>query len=368
MVMRTTAQLTDTQIKVIKEIGRHPIGNNLYLRVSKTGRRYFDVRYVATNGKRVWKVIGDQSMPMAVIRRNAAEFIVEKKNNNSLALRFEDAANSYIDRNSEGWNAVHTHQWKQTIEDHCALIKSKRCDAITPEMVAEVLQPIWRKKHETARRIRGRIEMVLNSEMARLGRFWLNPAEVKIQKHLLPKVVQSQQHHEAPHLKALQKLYQGLTNSASNRMLKLICLTLCRTSEIRLLIWSNIKDDRIVFEIDQMKAGKAHSVPMLASMLNAIGSKPKDAKGSVLVFSNDGEPYSLNAMRSVLVKKELPFTVHGIRSTFRDWATGKFPAELAEMQLAHTQSKVVRAYQRTEAIPERLRMMLEWEKTLNEKA
>lgn len=363
--MRTTAQLTDTQIKAIKEVGRHPIGNNLYLRVSKTGQRYFDVRYLSTNGKRVWKVVGDQTMPMAVIRSNAAQLMVEKKSGSGTTLFFSEAASIYIERNRDQWNSVHANQWKQTIEDYCGLINNKRCDAITPEMVAEVLRPIWKSKNETAGRLRGRIEIVLNAEMARLGRFWLNPAETKIQKHLLPKVAQSQEHHEAPTLKALQSLYHGLTDSPANKMLKLVCLTLCRTSEIRLMTWGNIKDDRIVFDAGQMKAGKSHSVPLLKTIKAVIGDKPKGTKSSDLVFSNDGEPYSLNAMRSILIKKELSFTVHGIRSAFRDWATGKYPAELAEMQLAHTQSKVVRAYQRTEAIPERLEMMQAWEKVLN---
>lgn len=365
--MRTTPQLTEAQIKAIKQIGRHPIGNNIYLRVAKNGHRYFDVRYLSTNGKRVWKVIGDQTMPMAVIRSNAAKLIVEKKSNNSQALKFREAAENYINRNSPEWNAVHVRQWSQTIDDYCGVINEKRCDVIMPEMVAEVLRPIWRIKTETARRLRGRIESVLNSEMARLGRFWLNPAEPKIQMHLLPKVTQSQHHHEAPELNQLQALYQGLTNSPANRMLRLICLTLCRTSEIRMMTWSNIKDDRIVFDSTQMKAGKAHSVPLLPAMKSAIGSKPKGSKSSELVFSNSGEPYSLNAMRSILVKKKLQFTVHGIRSTFRDWATGKYQAEIAEMQLAHTQSKVVRAYQRTDAIPERLEMMQSWEAVLNAK-
>ena len=221
-----------------------------------------------------------------------------------------------------------------------------------------MLADLWKTKHETARRIRGRLQLVIDYEFARLGLMLANPADLRFIKPLLPKVKQSEDHHAAPTMNELRKLYQALGDDVSHRCLGWVILTACRTTEARMAHSSEVADGIWTIPASRMKAGRVHKT---------LAPWQPEEKG--LLFAINGEALSLNGMRGILVKRDLAFTVHGIRSTFSDWATEQgYDSRIIEAQLAHADKDKVRAaYQRSDLLKQRVAMMHHWAKELRKK-
>ena len=346
---KAPAPLTTKQVAALSEAGRHRVSDGLYLRITPSGSRYWDAR-ITVDGKRTWRTVGEGSVSLQIARRlaMAAEPVAATK-----ARKFGAVWSEYIERNGKSWrSAIHHRQWAQTGRDYVLpMLADRPVDEIRPEHVAAILAPLWLHKHESARRIRGRIELVVDSEFARLGLLQVNPAELKFVGKLLPRHKQVEEHHAAPTLDELQALLKTLGDDPSHQCLRWVAMTACRTSEARLAVSSEVKGGIWSVPAERMKAGRPHRV--LA---------PWEPDGEGYLFLYRKKPLSLNAMRSILVKRRLPWTVHGIRSTFSGWATEQGCASrLIERQLAHTDSNQVRAaYDRSDLLDQRVAMMHQW--------
>jgi integrase len=355
---KLSVTLTAGQVARITAEGRHAVSPNLYLRISGQ-RRTFEAR-ITRNGRRIWLKVGDARHMRIQDARRAVEDVITAEDAPPSAGVFADAAEQYLKTNSAGWNAVHQRQWRQTLDDYILpAIGNMSIAAIRPSDVANLLSPIWIPKNETARRIRGRIENVIDYAHASAGILALNPAALKLVGKLLPKVALSDNHHPAPSVDELRALLHGLGDFASHRCLAFTTLTAARTSEARQAVWAEIDGDVWTVSAERMKTNKPHRVPLSPAALKVIG---KRGAPDELLF---GE-LSLNAMRQLLVDRGAKWTVHGIRSTFRDWcaATG-VDADLAELSLSHAVGgKVQRAYQRGDLLERRAEVMKKWARVL----
>jgi integrase len=360
---RLVRSLTDSQIRAVKGEGRHTVAPGVYLRISGQSRM-FEMRYTDRNHKRVWRQIGNAKHTTIAEARRVAEDAIDGKVEQAVSGTFAEAAERYVDTHKASWNPLHAHQWRQTLDDYILPgIGRMKISDILPADVAAVLAPIWTTKTETARRVRGRIENVIDTAQAEAGVVALNPAAMRLIKRILPKLksMHSEEHHPAPTVEQLGKLLNGLSTRRSCQCLRFLALTIARTTETRLADWSEIDLRGKVWVIPKgrMKAKRVHRVPLSKDALSVLGKKPK---GGGLVFGN----LSLGAMRELLVKRELPYTVHGIRSTFRVWAArAGYPRELCEFALAHVVgSKAERAYMRDDLLELRRPMMEAWTKEL----
>jgi integrase len=284
---------------------------------------------------------------------------------------FGEMANQVIAALETGWrNPKHRDQWRMTLTTYCEPIRTVPVDAVTTEHVLGILQPIWSKVPETASRLRGRIEKVLDSAKAKGYRTGENPARWRGHlDHLLPKRQKlTRGHHKAlPYEKSpalMARLRQS--GSVSALCLEFTILTAARSGEAMGARWSEIDLDRGVWTVpkERMKAGREHRVPLserAKEILTAMGQ----VRTGDLVFPGRKQNRSLStmALEQVLRRMKIDATVHGFRSAFRDWAAEQtsVPREVAEAALAHTiENKVEAAYRRTDLFEKRRALMNQW--------
>jgi len=341
----------------------------LYLRVTEPsaagapGKQFYEVR-LTVRGKRTFRRIGTTSMSLVEARRLAASLDAEAAA--PLKSRtFKDAADDYISIHQGEWGRIHLNQWRTTLSEYAyPRIGSIACSDLTVADVVDVLKPGWTTKNETYRRLRGRIETVILAEAARLGNLDArNPADLKLLRHLLPKVGRSDEHHPAPSLKELRSFFKSLgTTKVTHQMFRLICATGCRSGEVRGARWEEIQGDIWVIPAARMKAGREHLVPLTQIARDALGPR-----GEGLIFRvNDKEP-STNAMLALLKRKKVAWTVHGVRSTLRDFCTeAGVSTEISESLLAHAfGDKTLRAYARSTLIEQKRAVLERWSAALN---
>ena len=268
-------------------------------------------------------------------------------------------------------NDKHRYQWRQTLGAYCEPIRGKPVAALTTEDVLMVLQPIWVNKNETASRLRGRIELVLDFAKAKGWRSADNPARWRGHlKNILPARKRSSKRHLAamPYndVPAFVQRLRG-TEALAARALEFAILTAGRTSEVLNATWSEIDFELCQWTIPahRMKAGEEHVVPLSEAAISLL--RPLfDARTSEFVFpgQKSGRPLSSMAMEMLLRRMKVDnATVHGFRSSFRDWCGGEtnFPREVAEAALAHKVGNVVeQAYRRGKAIEKRRKLMEAW--------
>ena len=385
---RALNRLTVRQVSAAKDPGRHADGGGLYLRITPSGARAW-VFMTATAGKRIEIGLGSaSSVALATARRLAAQMreavatggdpravVAPPASQEPAAVTtFGKFAESYIASVEAGWrNAVHRQQWRQSLRDHARGLTDLPIGDISTDDVLAILQPIWLTKSETAKRIRGRIEKILDAAKARglRPREALNPAAWRGHLALLlpmqSKLVRG--HHpalpwaEAPSFVA--ELRQRRAVAA--RCLEFVILTAARSGEALGATWDEIDLVERIWTIPaaRMKAGAQHVVPLSATAVklleNMLTGEP--AKTSP-IFAIDGAARSNMAMSMLLRRMGRPdVTVHGFRSTFRDWAgdATSHPRELVEQALAHTiQNAAERAYRRGTAVERRRELMEEW--------
>jgi integrase len=240
-------------------------------------------------------------------------------------------------------NPKHVAQWKMTLREYAGPIRHIGLENISTEDVLRVLKPIWTAKSETASRVRGRVEAVLNWASAKKLRSGENPARWRGHlDQLLPKRQRlSRGHHAAMATDDLPDFMETLTasSSVSPRGLEFLILTVARTSEVIGLRWPEIDFERRLWTVpaERMKAAREHRVPLSDHAL-AILSDMAAARCSEFVFPGEkpGRPLSIMAFDMTLRRMGVSATVHGFRSTFRDWASERtsFPHEVCEMALA----------------------------------
>lgn len=286
---------------------------------------------------------------------------------------FHDAALELIESKRPGWkSAKHAAQWTSTLEAYVfPTLGPVQVAKIETSDVIATLTPIWSKKPETASRVRQRIEAVIDYASALGVRAGENPARWRGHlDHLLPKPkkVRAVRHHPAlPHAEIADFMSDlAGRDGVSARALAFTILTAVRSGETRGMTWGEVSTDARVWTVpaDRMKAGKAHRVPLSDAAVRLLGPRREDGS---LVFESDakpGKPISNMSMTAVLRRMgRQDITVHGFRSTFRDWAgeTTGFPREVIEAALAHgVKDKAEAAYARSDLFDKRRELMEAW--------
>jgi integrase len=289
------------------------------------------------------------------------------------SLKFKEAAATYMGAHRVAWkNDKHAAQWTSTLRTYAyPLIGDVSLQAIDTGLVMKVVEPIWATKPETANRVRGRIETILDWAAVRGYRQGENPARWRghLDK-LLPsrsKVRKTQHHSALPYveLSAFLTSLRGQEGIAA-RALEFTILTASRTSEVIGARRSefNMGEKLWTVPAQRMKAGKEHRVPLQDRALELISTESLGNDDFVFPGGRWGRPLSNMAMLKLLGRMGRDdLTVHGFRSTFRDWASERtnFPNEVIEMALAHTiESKTEAAYRRGDLVHKRRRLMEAW--------
>lgn len=236
-----------------------------------------------------------------------------------------------------------------------------------PEIM-QVLSPIWTTKHETAKRLAQRIKAVLDVAKSKGFRDGENPVTTIRDAKVLPRVKQKVQHHKAMQWKDVPTFYAKLAtkDATAAKALMFTCLTACRTGEVLQARWGEFDFDERLWTIPaaRMKAESEHRVPLTPAMIAIL--EPLKTLSSEAVFEGEKrhKPLSNMAMLMLLRRMEIEgITVHGFRSTFRDWAAERpdVSREVAEMSLAHkVGSDVERAYARSDLLEKRRELMERW--------
>lgn len=364
--------------------GKYEDGHGLRLVVSPSGARKWVFRFMRA-GKRVEMGLGSAAdVSLAQAREKAADARrLVKVGKDPLAIRraervggvpsFGEMADHLIEDIEHGFrNAKHRYQWRQTLTQYAKPLRPKPVDAITTEDVLECLKPIWTTKAETASRVRGRIERVLDAAAARGLRSRDNPARWRGHlSALLPKRQRlTRGHHAAmpfsdvPDFIARLRGMEGIGAQA----LAFAILTAARTGEVIEARWSEIDMEAKVWTIPatRMKAGREHRVPLTEQALEILNGMAAVRTGEfIFPGPRRGRPLSNMAMRMTARRAGITQTVHGFRSAFRDWAGERtnFPREIAEAALAHVVGDATeRAYRRGDALEKRRALMEAWAK------
>jgi integrase len=296
------------------------------------------------------------------------------------AITFAQAASQYIETHESSWrNVKHAQQWRNTIEAYATPIIGKVLvrDVALPQVLS-ILEPIWKTKTETASRLRGRIESILDWATARGYRTGPNPACWKgLLDKLLPapgKIAKSD-HHRALPFADLAKFMKLLAaqDGLGARALEFTILTACRSGEVRGAKWEEFDLESGIWTVPagRMKAGKEHRVPLSDAALTIVKTQKEYAFCEYVFPSShrarnsdsEGAPLSDMTLSAVLRRMKVAAVPHGFRSTFRDWCaeTTDYPREVAEMALAHAiGNKVEAAYRRGDLFDKRKQMMQDW--------
>ena len=286
---------------------------------------------------------------------------------------FKQAAAELIASKQGGWkNDKHKAQWASTLETYAdPFIGDADVAAVALADVLKVLQPIWLSKTETASRVRGRIEAVLDYATVHGWRSGDNPARWKglLDKVLPePEKVKKTEHHKAMPIKEAPAFAQALRDvrGGASMALQLVILTATRSGEVRNARWGEFDLEEGVWTIpaERMKAGVEHRVPLSKQALHLLSTVPRVAGTDFLFPGAKGiAPISDMSMTMLMRKRELEYVPHGFRSTFRDWAGDhtEYPRDIMEAALAHTVgNKVEAAYRRNDALERRRPLMQDW--------
>jgi integrase len=374
------SKLTARKVETARP-GKYSDGGNLYLIVSRTGSRKWMLRFTWRGQAKEMGLGSAASVPLADAREKAAVArrkiaqgfnpIDERKRDRGVPT-FGEMADSVREALSVGFrNEKHKAQWKSTLATYAAPLRRKPIDTITTDDVLNLLKPIWTAKAETASRVRGRIEKVLDAAKAKGFRDGENPARWRGHlDHLLPRPSKlARGHHAAMPYEDVAAFIAKLRvrEATAALALELCILTGARSGEILGMQWSEIDLDKKIWTVpaNRMKAGREHRVP-LSSRAVAILNPLKKATASEFVFSGQAhnKPLSNMAMEMILRRMKIEnATVHGFRSSFRDWAgnVSSFPREVVETALAHViGDKAEQAYRRGDALEKRRKLMDAW--------
>ena len=374
------SKLTARKVETAKP-GKYSDGGNLYLIVSETGARKWVLRFTWRGRAKEMGLGSAASVPLADAREKAASArrkiaqglnpIDERKRDGGIPT-FGEMADDVREALSAGFrNEKHKAQWKSTLETYAAPLRAKPVDTIATDDVLAVLKPIWTTKAETASRVRGRIEKVLDAAKAKGFRDGENPARWRGHlDHLLPRPSKlARGHHAAMPYEEVAAFVAKLREreATSALALELCILTAARSGEILGMRWSEIDLDKKIWTVpaDRMKAGREHRVP-LSPRAVAILRQLEKLKTGEFVFPGQArnKPLSNMAMEMVLRRMKIEdATVHGFRSSFRDWAgnVSSFPREVIETALAHViGDKAEQAYRRSDALEKRRKLMEAW--------
>ena len=360
--------------------GRHADGGGLYLSISSNGGRRW-VFLFRWHGKPTEIGLGSaRDVTLARARELAAEararlaegISPKDARRPSGGSTFGECADRLIEAMRPSWrNSKHAGQWEMTLRSYAGPLRRLPVDTITTEDVLSVLKPLWIEKPETASRLRGRIERVLDAAKAQGLRSGDNPARWRGHlDQLLPKRQGlTRGHHAAMNYTKLPAFIADLRARQATAALALefTILTAARSGEVLRAQWEEFDLDRAVWTIpaNRMKAGREHRVPLSKRALKIVQARDED-RGNDFVFGGQkaGKPLSVMALEMVLRRMKIDeVTVHGFRSAFRDWAAEctNFSNEVCEAALAHViKDKAEAAYRRGDLFDKRRKLMEAW--------
>jgi integrase len=308
--------------------------------------------------------------PLAERRAKAAAVKAAR----AAAITFGECASRYIDAKRPGWrNEKHAAQWISTLNTYAApVIGGLAVRDIGLNHILAILEPIWSTKPETASRVRGRIESVLDWATVHEYRQGPNPARWRghLDNTLAARKKTAQGHHAALDYRQMGAFMANLRQrqGVAALALEFAILTAGRSGEVRGALWSEIDREAKTWAIapQRMKAGRAHRVPLSDAALEVLRQAEALPRGKDLdlIFpAGRGRPLSDASLGEVLNRMGLDVTAHGFRSSFRDWAaeTTNHPREVCEMALAHVVgNKTEAAYQRGDLFDRRRQLMADW--------
>lgn len=381
--------LTAVKVKSAKP-GRHADGGGLQLLVKESGARSWVYRYMIAGKSRdlgLGPAAGAGAIALADARdlsdalrvkvkagidplserqKEAAEALAAKVT----GMTFKVCAETYIAANKPSWrNVKHRQQWENTLATYAfPVIGNLPVAEIDTPHLLKILEPIWQEKTETASRLRGRIETVLDSAKARGYRHGENPARWRghLAQILPARKKLSRGHHKAMPYDAIPAFFEQLRKREAVAALALEfgILTAARTGEVIGATWSELDLNKAVWTLpaERMKVGKEHRVPLSRRAIEILATR-QELKGEYCFSGLKGQKLSGMAMAMLLRRMKQDVTVHGFRSAFRDWAAEctSYSHEVAEMALAHTIGNAVeRAYRRGDLFEKRRRIMSDW--------
>ncbi len=387
------AKLNNFAMRKLTKPGRYGDGGGLWLQVRDLEHRSWLFRYKLAGRARQMGLGPVELVSLAEARdaalearklvfkgidpidhRNAAKAVQQKV---EAVFTFQQVAERYVAAHERGWrNEKHRYQWGATLKNLCyPILGAKPVDQVDTGLVMRVLDGLWQEKPETASRVRGRIESILDYAKARGWRTGENPARWKGHlENLLPKrsKVAQVKHHAALPWNETGPFMKGLraAEAVSGRALEFTILTAARTGETLGARWSEIDLETRTWTIpaERMKAGQEHRVPLTDRAIQILEAvAPFRTANTSFVFPGARSGASLSQMALVMALRRLgrgDITVHGFRSTFRDWAaeSTNYPREVAEAALAHTlRDKVEAAYRRSDLFDKRRQLMEEWD-------
>lgn len=370
--------------------GKYNDGDGLWLAVAKSGTRKWFLRVTVAGKRREMGLGAFPAIPLADARKKAAQArseaargvdpIEARRKVETAAPSFTTAAARYIRAHRRGWsNPKHARQWVSTLKTYARpVIGEKPVDQITTEDVLTILTPIWTTRTETAKRVQGRIENILDFAAARQWRDPINPARWRghldklLPKPTKVKTVRRQPAMDYQDVPAFMSELRGM-DSVSALALQLLILTATRTSEALLAQWSEVDLEAAVWTIpaERMKARREHRVPLSKAAVAVLEAVPHiDGNRYIFPGARHGRPLSnmalLQLMRGMghgVNGNKSDAVPHGFRSSFRDWSgeVSSFPRDVCEQALAHViPNAAERAYRRGTLFEKRRKMMEAW--------
>ena len=374
--------LTAVKVKALLKVpGRHVDGEGLMLVVGKTGRASWLLR-VQHQGKRRDIGLGSESRVGLSEARDKAEAARKllfagkdpsghRKPVESLPT-FKEAAERVFEEHKAAWkHHKHRDQWIGSLRRYAFdKLGSQSVDRITTPDVLEVLRPIWLDKPETARRVYRRIVTVISAASV-IHEFDPPNLSNLVGRKALPKQPPQDRHYAAMPYVDIPTFYGQLATQSETMgrlSLRFVILTAARSGEVRGATWSEIDLDAKLWRVptERMKAGCEHVVPLSAPAIAILerASILRNHEGADLVFpGNLDRPLSDMTLIKILRDCGLRFTVHGFRSSFKDWSSEEtpFPDAVSEAALAHGDPDKVRAaYRRTDFLAKRRQLMDDW--------
>jgi integrase len=391
---RRIQRLTALAASRLSKPGLYADGAGLYLRVGRNGSKSWTFRFMLNGIAREMGFGGSHKVGLADARKKADDarlllsegkdpltqrHLEEKrraaaeKRATSRSITFDQCAEAYISAHEISWkNQKHRQQWRNTLATYVSpVFGNVPVQAVDTDHIVKVIEPIWSKKTETARRVRGRIEVILDWAKVRGYRTGENPARWRGHLiHLLPgrTKVRPIKHHAALPYNELPTFMAELRSVQGNAAaaLEFLVLTAARTGEVIYARWSEIDLKKRVWVVppERMKGYREHRVPLSRPAMVAL-SQMKVPKGLYLFPGRTPDtPLSNMALLMTLGRMNWGnITGHGFRSTFRDWVAEQtnFPNEVVEMALAHAvASKTEAAYRRSDLFDKRRRLMDAW--------